>query len=447
MCGIAAVINTSRKAKLVERGELKSMANAMIGRGPDAEGIWVSGDRGIGITCRRLSTQDPRALANQPAWNYDHSVVVVFNGEIYNHVEIRKELETRGYHFRTNNDAEVLANGFFAFGRHVLEKIRGQFSFVAFNRKNNEVLIARDPFGICPLYYTMHDEQLIVSSTVEAILKLERIPRKLDHQGVYDYLISNSMGWEKTFYKNISYLRSGFYLSFKRNEKPRKGRFYELSEGFFESNSGLSTEQWVEEIRHILFEAVKTSMLGDKEVGVYLSGGIDSVSIMSLIRRIFPDRVVKTFSAGFSHVMTGETVGEIDFARKMANHFNTIHHDVIVNENDILNDVGKFDTPPPNLINTIVKKMATMASENGVNVALSGEGSDEMFFGYDHFLAGIGFLNPEYNWMLKKYYLRGQYAASLDPETAEIVDVFRGGGADIDIDNNHDNLFTVNGFS
>lgn len=441
MCGIAAIINISSDASRVFWRDLKIMNHSLSGRGPDASGIWIDEEGTIGLGNRRLSTQDARAIANQPMWSVGNSVVVTLNGEIYNHVELRKELEAQGYHFRTNSDTEVLANGFQEYGKEILQKIKGQFAFVAYNTGNKEVLVARDSFGICPLYYTVYNNQLILASTVSAILELKRVPRQLDHQAVYDFFIMNSVGRERTFFSDIFYLRSGFSLRFKINNYPSKERFYRLDEDSFDPDEDLSEVQWIEAVRNLLFSAVKRCMLGDKEVGVYLSGGIDSVSVMALVRKIFPDRIVKTFSAGFAHVLTGEHVGEIGFAREMAEYFDTQHHEVIVTSDDIVNNIGAFDMPPSSIIDTVVQKLANTAAGARVNVALSGEGADEIFFGYDHFMAAVAFLNPRYRWLNDRYYLRGEYADHLELDTASLPDVFLGGGADIDLDRNRQLIF------
>jgi len=445
MCGIAAIINLSPLAPPVAEEDLRIMQYQLRGRGPDSSGIWIESDRTIGFGIRRLSTQDARPIANQPVWSFDRSVVVIFNGEIYNHPELREELEDKGCVFKTRSDTEVLANGFRVYGKEILQKIQGQFAFAAFDRQSKEVLIGRDPFGICPLYYTVFGGQLILASTVKAILELKRIPRRLDHQAVYDFFVMDSVGRERTFFDGVSYLRAGFYLHFKVNKPITKSRYYRLNGSLFEPDTSLSESQWVDAAREVLFTAVKRCMLGDKEVGVYLSGGIDSVSVMALVRKIFPDRQVKTFSAGFAHVLTGEPVGEIDFAKKMAAYFQTKHHEVIVDAGDIVNDIGKFDLPTSSIIDTVIKKLAKTASEAGVNVALSGEGADEIFFGYDHFMAAVGFLASDFKWLNKRYYLRGNYANSLDKNMAVLEDVFLGGGADIDLDMNRKAVFQNHG--
>jgi len=441
MCGIAAIIKVTSGAGPVSRSELETMAVALEGRGPDACGIWLDDAAGIGIVNRRLSTQDSRPEANQPLWSHDGRAVVVLNGEIYNHRELRKELEALGCVFKTMNDAEVLANAYRVWGRSCLSRLGGQFAFVAYDLDSRCVLVARDCMGICPLYYAVHAGQIIVASTVQAILDLGRVPRTVDHQAVTDFFIQDSVGWGRTFFESISNLRAGYDLSFAVGEEPRLERFYELGEGYFTPDTVRTEADWVESIREMLHTAVSRCMLGDKEVGVYLSGGIDSISVLAILKHMFPDLSIQTFSAGYADVLTGEAIGEVDFARKMALHYGTTHHEVIVTPEQIAASVGSHDLPPSSVIDCVISHLAAKAAGAGVNVALSGEGSDEMFFGYDHYMAAVATLTPGFAHLGEKYYLRGEYAKGLDPKTAVLEDLFLGGGANIDWDRNRTGVF------
>jgi len=412
------------------------MSEILKGRGPDASGIWVSDDKKIGLANRRLSTQDGRPIANQPLWSYDKKVIVVFNGEIYNHRELRKTLEEKGCVFKTNSDTEIIANGYRIWGHDVLRDLKGQFAFTAYDLDSKEVLVARDSMGICPLYYAMFNNQLIVSSTVEAILSLERLPCVLDRQAVTDFFIQDSVGWGKTLFRDISVLRPGHSLLLKVGSEPRLERFYVPGNGYFDGDISRTENDWIKDIREMLYNAVSKCMLGDKEVGVYLSGGIDSISLVAILKKLFPDLIIKTFSAGFADVLTGDAIGEIDFAREMATHFGTVHHEIIVSPDEIMSSIGSFDLPSSSVLNCVIKNLGNKAALEGVNVALSGEGADEMFFGYDHYMAAVAHLNGKFSRLGEKYYLRGEYAKSLDLKALVLEDVFLGGGADIDLDSN-----------
>lgn len=421
------------------------MSEVLSGRGPDASGVWIASGGGAGFAHRRLSTQDARPVADQPLWSDDRSVVVVFNGEIYNHPELRAELTALGHGFSTHSDTEVLANGYRAWGRGVLDRIKGQFAFAACDLKTGRVLIARDPMGICPLYYAIHDGQLVAASTIEAVLKAAGLSRGLNQQAAHDFFVMDSTGWGRTLYEGVSSLRAGFCFHFSPGRTPEPERFYSLDPERFAPDTSRSGREWVEDVRAELIEAARVCMLGDKEAGVYLSGGIDSLSIMALVRKVYPDLKVQTFSVGYAHAESGEAVGEIGFARKMADHFNTVHNEIIVTPGDLIASLGTFELPPDSILHVCNQKMARTALQRGVNVAISGEGSDEIFFGYDHFYAAVGFLEPSFSWLGKTFSLRGEYAGALDPAKAVLEDVFRGGGVNIDLDNARDRLFAGNG--
>lgn len=441
MCGIAAIIALTEAAPPVDRDVLSRMAKTLAGRGPDASGIWISQDARVGLLNRRLSTQDARPIANQPCWSCDRSAVAVMNGEIYNHRELRAELEREGCFFATNNDTEVLANAYMIWGRGVLSRLKGQFAFVCFDTRTGQALAARDCHGICPLYYIEHEGRLLLASTPGALFDQPGLPRFLDTQALTDFIIQESSNWERTLYAGVRHLRAGYCLTCVPSRPLQRERFYAIDSEYFVPDNSRTEEEWVMAIRHTLETAIRQCMMGDKEVGIYLSGGIDSVSVLALLKRIIPDLSIQTFSAGFADVLTGESIGEADFAGTMARHFGTKHHEVIVSSEEIVDRIGEFDMPPASFIDTVISRLAETAAAAGVNVALSGEGADEMFFGYDHYMAAVGYLDPSFSRLCDRYYLRGEYAKSLSPATAKLPDLFLGGGANIDLDNDRSHVF------
>lgn len=441
MCGIAAIIAIAPGAPGVDRAVLERMSDSLASRGPDASGIWISPDGRVGLLNRRLATQDARSIANQPCWSHDRAVVAVMNGEIYNHRALRAELEGCGCVFATRNDTEVLANAYRVWGRGMLPRLQGQFAFVCFNVLTGQTLVARDSHGICPLYYAEHNGLLILASTPSALLELPKLPRKLDAQAVTDFFIQDSTGWERTFFTGVKHLRAGYCLVCAPGRPVRRERFYQVGSDYFMPDPFRHEAEWIELIRDTLETALRQCMLGDKEVGIYLSGGVDSMSLLALLKRMMPDLSIQTFSAGFADVLTGETIGESDFAKKMAQHYGTVHHEIVVTPEEIIASVGGFDLPPSSVIDAVVGRLAEAAAAAGVNVALSGEGADEMFFGYDHYMAAVACLNPEYSNHCSRYKLRGDYANTLDPARANLTDLFLGGGANIDWDNNRGRIF------
>ena len=173
MCGIGAIINISKNSSFIDKADLFKMSKALKSRGPDSKGEFISKKKNIGLVVRRLSTQDARSIANQPCEsNSDGRVVAILNGEIYNHNELRQKLISIGYKFKSNNDTEVLANGYRAWGEKLLNKISGQFAFTIYDKISEEVIIARDPSGISPMFYTLYNNKIIVGSTIKSILSL-----------------------------------------------------------------------------------------------------------------------------------------------------------------------------------------------------------------------------------------------------------------------------------
>lgn len=441
MCGIAAIIATTGNAAAIDPSVLDRMADSLAGRGPDASGIWIAPDARVALLNRRLATQDARPIAHQPCWSHDRRVVAVMNGEIYNHRRLRSELEALGCRFASNNDTEVLANAYRHWGRDMLGRLQGQFAFVCHDVSSGRVLVARDSHGISPLYYACFGDHLIVASTPTAIFMQPGLSRRMDPQAVTDFFIQDSTAAGRSFFSGVSYLRAGFALTCEVGAPAESERFYRFGDDFFACDRSLSEGQWLDSIRGTLETAIDECMMGDKEVGIYLSGGIDSLSVLAMLKSLRPQLAIQTFSAGFADMVTGEPVGEVGFASEMASHFGTRHHEILVSADDVVAEIGSYDIPPSSVIDTVVGHLAATAAAAGVNVALSGEGADEMFFGYDHYMAVVSQMNQAFSWLGQRYSLRGAYAAALEKGDSSMTDIFLGGGANIDWDNSRRDVF------
>lgn len=435
MCGIAAIISIDDRAAPIDTAILERMAASLAGRGPDATGIWIAPNSRLALLNRRLATQDGRSIAHQPSWSHDRAVVAVMNGEIYNHRRLRSELEALGFYFTSDNDTEVLANAYLAWGPDMLSHLKGQFAFVCYNKSTRQVLVARDPYGISPLYYACFGGYLVVASTPSTIFLQPGLERRMDPQAVTDFFIQDSVGDERTLFSGIKHLRAGHALSFEAGSAPCRKRYYPVGNELFARDSSISVSQWIEAIRCTLETAIDECMAGDKEVGIYLSGGIDSLSLLAMLKRSRPYLEIQTFSAGFVDMASHQPTGELAFAAEMARHFNTHHHEILVSAEQVVDAIGSYDIPPSSVIDTVVGQLASAAAENGVNVALSGEGADEMFFGYDHYMAVVAQMDPNFAWLGQRYSLRGSYASALSKDDVELTDIFLGGGANIDWDN------------
>lgn len=441
MCGIAAIIAINPNALAIDPSVLNRMAKSLAGRGPDASGIWIAPDSRVALLNQRLATQDARPIAHQPCWSHDRNVVAVMNGEIYNHRLLRKELEALGCRFASNNDTEVLANAYRVWGRDMLSRLKGQFALVCYDLSSQQVLVARDSQGISPLYHACFGGHLVVASTPTAIFMQPGLERRMDPQAVTDFFIQDSVGGGRSFFSGINHLRAGFALCCEVGCSPRHERFYRFCDDFLARDPSLSEAQWLDAIRGTLEAAIDECMIGDKEVGIYLSGGIDSLSVLAMLKHLRPRVAIQTFSAGFVDMVSCEPIGELTFAGEMARHFGTRHHEILVSAEQVVAAVGNLDIPPSSVIDTVVENLAGAAAESGVNVALSGEGADEMFFGYDHYMAVVARMNPEFAWLGNRYSLRGAYAAALDGREVGLTDIFLGGGANIDWDNARQEVF------
>ena len=438
MCGIAGIISLSSKSQQIDQHSISKLSKKLYSRGPDAYGYWRDSNGDIHLLNRRLATQDKRIVANQPCYSEDRRVVCVLNGEIYNHENLRTVLKNKGYKFKTKNDTEVLANGYHYWGAKILEKIRGQFSFIAYDIQTHTGLISRDKSGICPLYYTINKYNLIVSSTVQSILEIKNLKKEIDIQSVYDFFVSQSSNYGRSFLKGINFLLPGTSIKFKLNEGLRKVSFKNIKKNDFSIFSNKSEKKIISEIKSLFKNSVEECLQGDKKVGIYLSGGIDSASILSYIRSIKPEEEINTFTASFIETESNENIGEQDQAKYYSKLFRSTHHNVKIKQAHIVNDLGKFDLPQEGIIDSAITRLAILSKKKKVEVALSGEGADEMFLGYDHFLAAIGLLNHDFKWLTKTFKIRDNYALKKFNSNKNFLNIFNGGGSSVFLDqNNH----------
>ncbi len=438
MCGIAGIISLSSKSQDIDQQFISKLSKKLYSRGPDAYGYWRDNNSDIHLLNRRLATQDKRIIANQPCYSQDRRIVCVLNGEIYNHGNLRTVLKNKGYKFKTTNDTEVLANGYHYWGAKILEKIKGQFSFIAYDIQTRTGLISRDKSGICPLYYTINKYNLIVSSTVQSILEIKNLKKEIDIQSVYDFFVSQSSNYGRSFVKGINFLLPGTSIKFKLNEGFKKDSFKNIKKSDFSIFSNKSERKIISDITSLFQNSVNECLQGDKRVGIYLSGGIDSASILSCIRAFKPEEEINTFTASFIEAESNENIGEQDQAKYYSKLFRSNHHNVKIKQEHIVNDLGKFDLPQEGIIDSTITRLAKLAKKKKVEVALSGEGADEMFLGYDHFLAAIGLLNHDFKWLTKTYKIRDKYALEKFNSNKNFLNIFNGGGSSIFLDqNNH----------
>lgn len=376
MCGICGKLAFDKEAT-ISTSLVKSMADTIAHRGPDDEGFYVSGQIGLGF--RRLSIIDLGG-GHQPLANEDKSVWIVFNGEIYNYLELRALLIGKGHVFSTQSDTEVIVHLYEEFGEDCVKKLRGMFAFAVWDSRNRTLLLARDRVGIKPLYYTVTPQSLIFGSEIKAILadpsvRAEVEPAMIDRFLTFDYLAGDD-----TLVKNIHKLAPGSYMVVQ-NGRINIKKYWDLE--FSEKKIGMREAE--DHLMAILEESIRLHMISDVPVGFLLSGGLDSTAMLSMASGK-TDKKLSSFTVGFSG---SGIVDERPFARIAARAFGTEHHEITVSSADFADFLPKYvwhmEEPvcePPAIALFFVSKLA----REYVKVLISGEGGDEAFAGYPNYL-------------------------------------------------------------
>ena len=382
MCGICGQINQSTNL-VVDRNQIERMSSKLMHRGPDGSGYYSVA--GIGLAHRRLSILDTSNHASQPMVDKDTDVVITYNGEIYNYIEIRERLRRKGHSFSSTGDTEVLLKAYLEWGHEILHIINGMFAFVIFDPRINEVFCARDPFGQKPFFYTHNSRKFIFSSELTSLLSHSGVPKKLDREAISEYLMYESFVAPQTPIKHIKKLPAGFALTYKRD-----GDDLQIWK-YWHSNSNQSlhfnnspNNDDIEKLAHVLRDSVARHLRSDVPLGIYLSGGIDSSLMTLLASDILGGENIHTFTIGSSE----NSFDESDIARRTAKILGTNHHELLITPEDSLNSISdvlnSMDEPlaDPGLI--AISQVAKFAS-NYVKVTISGDGGDELFCGYPTF--------------------------------------------------------------
>ncbi|HJT19240.1 MAG TPA: asparagine synthase (glutamine-hydrolyzing), partial [Nitrospira sp.] len=375
MCGIAGIVAQRNRPIAVE--ELRAMCAAMVQRGPDDEGTFLG--NGAGLAMRRLSIIDLET-GHQPVANEDGSVWVVLNGEIYNYQTLRHELERRGHRFATGTDTEVIVHLYEDRGDDCVQALRGMFAFALWDERRRRLLLARDRIGIKPLYYGVASGRLLFASELKALLQLPDVERRLDWNALAHLLAYGTTPSDESIVEGIHKLEPGHRLRMEPGRDPVVERYWELR---FRPDARRTEQETIEELRAKLRESIRYHLVSDVPVGAFLSGGIDSSSVVASMAMETPNRI-KTFSIGFHE----QEYDELPYARLIARRFGTDHHELIL-EPDAVDVLDHFawdlDEPfgDPSAIPTYL--VSRLASRD-VKVVLSGDGGDELFGGYDKYV-------------------------------------------------------------
>jgi asparagine synthase (glutamine-hydrolysing) len=389
MCGICGIVNRHGTNAIVHLDNVRRMCQSMIHRGPDDEGVEVLNSACIGH--RRLSIIDTSDLGKQPFLSEDKNLCLSANGEIYNFMSYRSELEQKGCRFKSQSDSEVILHGYRVDGVDVVDKLRGMFAFSIFDKSEQVLMLVRDRQGIKPLYYFIDDNYLIFASELQSIIKSGLVPTQLNPISLNQYVVYGVVPEPETLIQGIKVLLPGQRLLMNKGQI-RLERYWQYPEP---SNNIFSTETASLEVRQLLEESIRVHLQTDVPLGVFLSGGIDSTIVAKLSAK-YSSNAIKTFSIGFED--GPEHLDERNIARRTAKLLKTDHQEVVLTAKDIKNNLEKIissmNQPSFDGINSYF--ISKVTRDAGIKVALSGLGGDELFGGYETY----NFL-PTWGWIAK----------------------------------------------
>ncbi len=379
MCGIAGIVG--KRGDIIEAADVHRMCQTIVHRGPDDEGVYAQGPVGLGM--RRLSIID-LAGGKQPIHNEDRTVWVVFNGEIYNFPEVRRELEKRGHQFYTHSDTEVIVHLYEEMGADCVKKLRGMFAIALYDTKRDVLLLARDRLGKKPLHYALHQNRLLFGSEIKTILAAHPELAEIDSEGLLQYFYFGYIPDPRTVFRGIRKLPAGHLMEFHHGEMKIR-QYWDLPE--YGTHPPIGEKECLDELERRLEEAVRIRLISDVPLGALLSGGVDSSIIVALMART-SGKPVKTFSIGFQ----AEQFNESEYARLVAERFGTEHHELILEpdlEETLAYLSGMMEEPFGDSSMLPTYYVCRMARRQ-VTVALSGDGGDELFAGYDRYGVAMG---------------------------------------------------------
>ena len=387
MCGITGIYSPSAS---VDSSVLSAMTDTLSHRGPDDSGTYVSEDKTVGLGHTRLSIIDLSEKGHQPMASDDLKIQVSYNGEIYNYREIREELRSKGHVFRTNSDTEVLVRSYEQWGIECLHKFIGMFALAIWDGRKNKLYLARDRVGIKPLYYYRGNGLFLFGSELKAIMKHQGFSKRISLDGLalflrYDYIRS-----PYTIFENTFKLEPGHYLCLHDGQL-EKHKYWDITESYNMRPYDMCEEEACEMFEEIMVDSLKYRLVSDVPVGLFLSGGIDSSLIATLLQKNI-STPLKTFTIGFDE----EKYNEAEWAAKLADYLGTEHVESYVSEDEAIKTVSQipsiYDEPFADTSSIPTCVVSRLASEH-VKVVMSGDGGDELFCGYNHYMKCMYFAN------------------------------------------------------
>jgi asparagine synthase (glutamine-hydrolysing) len=378
MCGIFGILNLD--ASPVQRAALQAMARVSVHRGPDDEGFHVDGACGIGM--RRLSIIDV-AGGHQPLSTADGSVTLVCNGEIYNFRELRRELEQLGHRFATCSDSEVLLHGYAQWGDEVLQRLNGMYGFALWDARRRRLLLGRDRLGVKPLYVYRDARRIAFASEAKSLLALPGVRAEIEPAALYSYLNLGYVAAPQSMFKRITKLPPATLLSIEHGRAEQR-QYWSIPQ---DTEHGVSEREWIERIRARLDSAVRMQMVSDVPIGAFLSGGVDSSSVVALMAAHSP-QPIRTYAIGFEGAGAEAYYNELPYARRVAQLFGTEHHEILVRPDTaalLPRLLWHMDEPVSDSA-FVTTYLVSEFARREVTVILSGVGGDELFGGYRRYL-------------------------------------------------------------
>lgn len=380
MCGITGIFNY-QTSKAIESDQLTRMYRSIVHRGPDEEGVYIDQQAGIGMGHRRLSIIDLET-GKQPMSDNEEDIWIVYNGEIYNFPELKKELQRKGYYFRTTSDTEVIIYFYKEYGERAFTRLNGIFAFAIYDKRRKCVILARDHFGVKPLYYSFNNGRLLFGSEIKTILQDSSICRQIDYEALNSFLTYRYNPSPQTLFKNINKLLPGHYLKATAEGSIELKSYWDYKP---KTNGTISEREALEEYQRLLKKAVHRQMISDVPVGLLLSGGVDSAVLGYLMRKESREEI-KAFTIGFPG--KGD-YNEIDDAQKTSKQMGLKHYGLTIGQNEYLEFFYKsfYFTEEPIAEPTIpaLYYISKLASQH-LKVVLAGQGADEPLAGYHRYL-------------------------------------------------------------
>jgi asparagine synthase (glutamine-hydrolysing) len=377
MCGIAGIFEFGEAAR-VDEALLKRMCDVIAHRGPDDEGLFIHD--GIGLGMRRLSIVD-LSTGHQPISNEDGSVWIVFNGEIYNHRTLREQLIAAGHRYRTQSDTETIVHLYEQYGKNCVQHLRGMFAFAIWDAKRQSLFVARDRLGIKPLYYRLSNSTFIFGSEIKALMEYPAGGAEFNRDALPEFLSFGYLSGEETFYCGVRKLMPGHWLEVKESSDFHVEQYWDLSPASEIEHH--NEHYYVANYYELLEDAVSSHLMSDVPVGVFLSGGLDSSAVAALMTKIRREPI-ETFSVGYSE----HTYSELPYARTVAEHLKSVHHEVFVSREAFFGSLPKLiwhEDEPIVWPSSVALFFVAQSAQERVKVVLTGEGSDETLAGYSRY--------------------------------------------------------------